>query len=790
MILSENWLREWVSPELDTEALAHLLTMAGLEVDSITPLAEGLSGVVVAEIVSSEQHPGADKLRVCTVKTGKETVQIVCGAPNAAAGLKAPLAQPGGSLPGGTKIKKAKLRGVESQGMLCSGAELALSDDHEGLLPLMADAPIGTPIEEYLDLNDQLIEIGLTPNRADCLSVLGVARDLAVMTDLSLKVSTIEPVAASIDDKIPIEVTSSEKCPRYLGRVIRNVDVSRPTPLTIVERLRRAGIRSIDAVVDVTNYVMLELGQPLHAFDLEALNGGIRVREAESGETITLLDGEERTLEAGTLLIADHGKPLAIAGIMGGEGSGIGSQTRHLFLEAAYFSPELIAGRARQYGLHTDASHRYERGVDPELAYQAMERATALLLECVDGDAGPVVDVTSPSDLPNREPVLLRKDAVRKILGIDVADEEIVRIFTGLGFTIVPGEKCDTWECTAPSWRFDMGREADLIEEIARFVGYNNIPSASLSGATSVGSLPETQLSKAAIKQRLVGRGFSEAITFSFVSPELQQYFDPNLVPVPLQNPISSDLAVMRTSLMPGLVAAAAHNIKRQQSRVKLFETGLRFMSGDTVTQQPMLAMIMCGTRLPEGWSAKAETVDFYDLKGEVEALLGGATGALSFRPTVLAGLHDGQTAEILLNNYAVGVMGRVHPVTAEALDIPSGTYVAELSLAEISQAPVPDFQEISKFPEIRRDIAVIVTRETPAQAVLDCAQRAAGKSLAQALIFDVYEGEGVDPTAKSLAIGLTFRDQSRTLTDDEITASMSQVIESLEEKLGATLRQ
>lgn len=789
MILSENWLREWVNPDLDTEALAHRLTMAGLEVDSITPLAEGLSGVVVAEITAAEQHPDADKLRVCAVNTGAETVQIVCGAPNAAAGLKAPLAQPGGRLPGGIKIKKAKLRGVESQGMLCSGAELGLSDDHDGLLSLAADAPVGTPIEDYLDLDDRLIEIGLTPNRADCLSVLGVARDLAVMTDHPLKVPTIEAVAASIDDSFPIEVISPEKCPRYLGRVIRNVDVTRPTPLAIVERLRRAGIRSIDAVVDITNYVMLELGQPLHAFDLDTLEGGIRVREAESGEKITLLDGEERKLNDGTLLIADHKKPLALAGIMGGEGSGISPQTQHLLLEAAYFAPELIAGRARQYGLHTDASHRYERGVDPELAYQAMERATALLLECVGGDAGSVVDVSSPSNLPHREPVLLRKEAVSTMLGIDVADDEITRIFSGLGFKIVPGDRPDTWECTAPSWRFDMGREADLIEEIARIVGYDNIPVAPLSGAASVNALPETQLSKASIKQRLVGRGFSEAITFSFVSPELQQQFDPELAPVSLQNPISSDLAVMRTSLIPGLVAAASHNVKRQQSRVKLFETGLRFMPGQTVTQEPMMAMIMCGSRLPEAWSAKAEAVDFYDLKGEIEALLGGATEGLSFRPAVVAGLHDGQTADILLSDCAVGVMGRLHPLTARALDMPAATFVAELRLAEISQVSVPSFQEISKFPEIRRDIAVIVSRDTSAQAVLDCAQQSAGEALAQALIFDVYEGEGVDPTAKSLAIGLTFRDQSRTLTDEEISASLSQVIESLREKLGATLR-
>ena len=788
MILSENWLREWVNPDLDTEALARRLTMAGLEVDSITPSAEGLSGVVVAEITAAEQHPDADKLRVCAVNTGSETVQIVCGAPNAAAGLKAPLAQPGGRLPGGIKIKKAKLRGVESQGMLCSGAELGLSDEHDGLLSLAADAPVGSPIEDYLDLDDRLIEIGLTPNRADCLSVLGVARDLAVMIDQPLRVPTINAVAASIDDSFPIEVISPEKCPRYLGRVIRNVDVSRPTPVAIVERLRRAGIRSIDAVVDITNYVMLELGQPLHAFDLDSLEGGIRVREAESGEKIMLLDGEERTLNAGTLLIADHGKPLAMAGIMGGEGSGISPQTQHLLLEAAYFTPELIAGRARQYGLHTDASHRYERGVDPELAHKAMERATALLLECVGGDAaggGCDLGITSA----DRKSVSLRKETVTKCWASTSPTRRLSVFFPAWVLTIVPGETGGTWSCTAPSWRFDMGREADLIEEIARIVGYDNIPVAPLSGAASVGSLPETQLSKASIKQRLVGRGFSEAITFSFVSPELQQRFHPELAPVTLQNPISSDLAVMRTSLMPGLVAAASHNIKRQQSRVKLFETGLLFMHGETVKQEPMMAMLMCGSRLPEVWSAKAEAVDFYDLKGEIQALLCGAAEALSFRPTVVAALHDGQTAEILLNDCVVGVMGRLHPLTAKALDMPGATFVAELSLAEISQVPVPHFQEISKFPEIRRDIAVIVNRETPAQAVLDCAQEAAGEALAQALIFDVYEGGGVDQTAKSLAIGLTFRDQSRTLTDEEITASLSQVIESLGEKLGATLR-
>ena len=789
MILSENWLREWVNPDLDSEALAHCLTMAGLEVDAVTPLAEGLSGVVIAEIVSAEPHPDADKLRVCSVNTGSETVQIVCGAPNASAGLKAPLAQPGATLPGGIKIKKAKLRGIESQGMLCSGAELQLSDDHDGLLALASDAPVGTPIEVYLDLDDRLIEIGLTPNRADCLSILGVARDLAVATGAGFGAPPLEVVTPAITDTFPVEVLASAQCARYLGRVIRNVDISTPTPLYIGERLRRAGIRSIDAVVDITNYVMLELGQPLHAFDLDALEGGIRVRQAESGERITLLDGEERALSDGTLVIADHKKALAMAGIMGGEGSGIGAHTAHLFLEAAFFSPELMAGRARQYGLHTDASHRYERGVDPELAYRAIERATQLLLDCVGGEAGPVTDVSSPADLPVHEPVTVRAAAIQQMLGIDIPAEEVTRIFSGLGFAVEVAADEATWSCTAPSWRFDMGREADLIEEIARIYGYDNIPVEPLRGAGSASAIAESKTPQTLLKQRLIARGFSEAITFSFVSPEQQRLIDPEIDPIALQNPISSDLAVMRTSLIPGLLSAAAHNVNRQQTRVRLFETGLRFLPDESLQQTPMLALLMCGSRLPEGWSAKTEPVDFYDLKGEVEALLGAADQPLTFRPMVRPGLHDGQTAEVRLGEQVIGVMGRLHPNAAKQLDLPDQTFVAELDLTAIADRSIPDYQDISRFPEVRRDLALIVKAETSASDVLDCARAAAGSSLADALIFDVYEGEGVAENEKSLAIGLTFREQSRTLTDEEINLSLSQVVESLGEKLGVKLR-
>ena len=789
MILSENWLREWVNPDLDAEALAHTLTMAGLEVDAVTPLAEGLSGVVVAEIISAEPHPDADKLRVCRVATGSETVQIVCGAPNAAAGLKAPLAQPGAKLPGGIKIKKAKLRGVESQGMLCSGAELNLSEDHDGLLALAADAPVGSPIEDYLDLNDRLIEIGLTPNRADCLSIAGVARDLSVATGAELGAPALAAVPATIDQTLPIEVTASADCPRYLGRIIRDVDVSKPTPLYMVERLRRAGIRSIDAVVDITNYVMLELGQPLHAFDLDALEGGIRVRKAQPDERITLLDGEERALTPDTLVIADHQKALAMAGIMGGEGSGINAETRHLFLEAAFFAPELMAGRARHYGLHTDASHRYERGVDPELAYRAVERATQLFLDCVGGDAGPVLDVTSSENLPQREPVTLRATSIRRMLGIDLASDEVTRIFEGLGFVIEADAQAGTWVCTAPSWRFDMGREADLLEEIARIYGYDNIPVEPVRSAPSVSTPLEAATPQSVIRQRLVARGFNEAITFSFVSPELQELIDPDVQPVALKNPISSDLAVMRTSLIPGLLGAAAHNMNRQQTRVRLFEIGLRFMPGEQLAQTPMLALLLCGRRMPEGWSSSAESVDFFDMKGEIEALLQAADQTLTFRSAVRPGLHDGQTAEVLLGDEVVGIMGRIHPLTASHMNLPEQTLVAELTLFSVIGRALPDYEEISKFPEVRRDIALLVSREIPSAAVLDCAQSSAGPSLADARIFDVYEGDGVAKNEKSLAIGLTFRDQSRTLTDDEISESLSQVVESLGEKLGARLR-
>jgi phenylalanyl-tRNA synthetase beta chain len=789
MIISEQWLREWVNPNLDTQALADQLTMAGLEVDAVTPVAQDFSGVVVAEIVSAEQHPNADKLRVCEVAAGSDTVQIVCGAPNARAGLKAPLAMVGAVLPGDFKIKKAKLRGVESQGMLCAEAELTISDENSGLMELAADAPVGASLREYLGLDDHMIEIGLTPNRADCLSIQGIARDVAVLNGAQMCSPVIEPVAVTCDETLPVEVRNSEKCPRYLGRVIRDVDVTRSTPLWMSERLRRAGVRSIDPVVDVTNYVMLELGQPMHAFDKNVLKGGVVVREAEPGEKLVLLDGSEQTLTEGTLVIADHEKPLAMGGIMGGEHSGVSSETKHLFLESAFFAPQPMAGRARSYGLHTDSSHRYERGVDPELAYKAMERATQLLLDIVGGTAGPVTDVSDAATLPQPATVELRPARIERVLGFAMPGEAVERILTGLGFTV---KAIDTgWQCTAPSWRFDVSQEADLIEELARVHGYNNLPVSRIDATLAMQSQPESRRSLRVVKQSLTARGFYEAITFSFVAPEQQTLFDPALDPVVLKNPISADLAVMRTSLMPGLLKILSHNVNRQQARVRVFESGLRFVPGGNgeLLQKPTIALAITGTRTVEGWSQASERVDFYDLKGEVEQLLAPTSGVVTFEATTRAGLHDGQTAAVSVNGAQVGVLGALHPATAEALDLPAATFVAELDMDAVLACDIPAFDEISRFPEVRRDIAVLVSDALPAADVLAEARSAAGEHLRALNVFDVYAGQGVPEGQKSLAVSLTFRDDERTLDDSEVAQAMAQVVDCLKEKFNAELR-
>jgi phenylalanyl-tRNA synthetase beta chain len=787
MIISEQWLRTWVSPQVTTDALSHKLTMIGLEVDSIAGAAEAFSGVVVAQIIAAEQHPDADKLRVCTVNAGDETVQIVCGAPNARAGLIAPLAKVGAVLPGDFKIKKAKLRGVESQGMLCAGAELTISEDNDGLMELPADAPIGANIREYLSLDDQVIELGLTPNRADCLSVRGIARDVAVAFDETLHETAIAPVESTIADTFPVAIEATAKCPRYLGRVIKNVDLSRPTPDYMRERLERAGLRSIDAAVDVTNYVLLELGQPLHAFDLDQLNGGIVVRECKPDEVLTLLDGTEQALEPGTLVIADHTQPLALAGIMGGADSGVSESTTNLFLESAFFTPELMAGRARSYGLHTDASHRYERGVDFQLQREAMERATQLFIDAVGGEPGPVTEVVSDADLPVNEAVLLREAQIEKLLGIKIDRVEVERILEGLGFWVVGHQQ--GWLCTAPSWRFDMGLEVDLIEELARIIGFDAIPSQPIKANLIPLAVPETARALRLAKNDLVARGYFEAVTFSFVAPELQAHFDPELSPIALKNPISADLAVMRTSLIPGLLKAIAHNASRQQSRVKLFETGLKFMPGEGTEQIPMLAIAVSGLRDLEGWSTDKTAADFFDVKGTVEGLLANLGDRLTFEASVFPGLHDGQSAAILVDGKCVGRIGAVHPSVRKVMGIPANTVVAEVLQSVVNEVAMPAYDDISKYPETRRDLALVADKSAASAEVLSTIRKAAGSLLTKLDLFDVYEGAGLAEGKKSLAIGLTFQDQSRTLDESEVSSAVDQVLDSLKEKLGIELR-
>ncbi|EKT4505905.1 phenylalanine--tRNA ligase subunit beta [Pseudomonas aeruginosa] len=792
MKFSEQWLRGWVNPQVSRDELVARLSMAGLEVDSVTPAAGQFSGIVVGEILATEQHPDADKLRVCQVSSGQETFQVVCGAPNARPGIKIPFAMIGAELPGDFKIKKAKLRGVESFGMLCSAAELQISEENDGLLELAADAPVGEDIRTYLSLDDASIEIGLTPNRGDCLSIAGLARDVSALYDTPVTRPVVPAVAAAHDEVRPVEVSAPAACPRYLGRVIRNVDLSKPTPLWMVERLRRSDVRSIDAAVDITNYVMLELGQPMHAFDLAEINGGIRVRMAEEGEKLVLLDGQEVALRADTLVIADHTRALAIAGVMGGEHSGVNTEkTRDLFLESAFFEPISVAGKARSYGLHTDASHRYERGVDSQLAREAMERATQLLLDIVGGEAGPVVEAVSEQHLPQVAPVTLRAERITQMLGMEMDPAQVEQLLNALELTTTKSGE-GQWTVTVPSHRFDISLEVDLIEELARLYGYNNLPVRYPQARLAPQGKPETRGDLPTLRRLLVARGYQEAITYSFIDPKLFELFSPGVEPLLLANPISSDMAAMRASLWPGLVKALQHNLNRQQDRVRLFESGLRFVGqlGD-LQQQPMIAGVITGSRLPEGWANGRDGVDFFDVKADVEALLGysGALSDFTFSAGKHPALHPGQTAAIERDGKLVGYLGAIHPELAKALGLDRPVFLFELVLGDVVEGRLPKFSELSKFPETRRDLALIAGRDVASSAVLELIRDNAGEWLTDLRLFDVYQGKGIDPDRKSLAVGLTWQHPSRTLNDDEVNTTLQNILTSLEQRLNTTLR-
>lgn len=790
MKFSEQWLREWVNPELSTQQLVDQITMAGLEVDGFEAVAGPFSGVVVGEVVSVEPHPDADKLNLCQVSDGNQTVQVVCGAPNVRSGLKAPFAVVGATLPGDFKIRKAKLRGVESCGMLCSESELQLSENHEGLMELPADAPAGQDLRAYLGLDDTTIDVDLTPNRSDCLSIRGLAREVGVLNEMPVDAPAIEPVPPVHDDKLDVQLGAPEACPRYLGRIIRNVNLKAETPVWMRERLRRCGIRSIDPAVDVTNYVMLELGQPMHAFDLAELKGGIVVRLARPEEKLVLLDGQEVTLTEQTLVIADHEKPVAMGGIMGGEHSGVDRETtKDLFLESAYFDAIAIAGKARSYGLHTESSHRFERGVDYELQHLAMERATRLLLEIVGGEPGEIVEQVSETHLPRVEPVELRAERLAQILGLEIDRTRTEEILTRLGLHI---DKLtpDGWQVHVPSFRPDISQEVDLVEEVGRVFGYNNLPVTEGVGRLSLRPEPEARRPMSRIRDHLVSLGYQEAITYSFVDPRIQRQLDPVNDGIALANPIASDMSVMRTNLWTGLLQAVAHNQNRQQPRIRLFETGLRFIqAGKALRQEPMLAGAVTGNRWPEKWNSPKAAVDFFDVKGELESLFQVLGIQVEFARGTNPALHPGKCAELRLENQTVGWVGALHPGLQKSLDLNGEIYLFELSLNEIRTGYVPTFKELSKFPEVRRDLAILVNKET-AYADVEAVVRAnAGEYLSGLRVFDVYEGDNIGTDKKSLALSLFWQHPERTLNDEEVAGFFSGVVSQLEHSLGATLR-
>ena len=791
MRFSEKWLREWVNPSLSTDELVAQVTMAGLEVDGVEPAAGEFSGVVVAEIVSAEPHPDASKLQLCKVDAGEaEPLQIVCGAANARVGIKVPCAKIGAVLPGDFKIKRAKLRGVESFGMLCAMQELGLEENSDGLMELPLDAPVGADIRDYLALNDQIIEVDLTPNRGDCLGIAGLAREVGVLNKAEVTAVSCGEVTQSITDTFPVEIQAKQQCPRYMGRIIKGVDLSKPTPIWMVERLRRSGIRSIDPVVDVTNYVLLELGQPMHAFDLNRLQGGICVRLANAGEKLTLLDGQEIELTNDSLVIADKEKPLALAGVMGGEDSGVNADTQDLFLESAFFDPIAIAGKARSYGLHTDSSHRFERGVDFELQRNAMERATALLVDIVGGDVGPIIEELSTEQLPHLPSIQLRRDRINRVLGCDIPDMEVEDIMGRLGMDIVSTES--GWHIVPPSYRFDIRIEVDLIEELGRIWGYNNLPTSLPVLEAFAPKREESDVSVSSLKQVLVDRDYQEVITYSFVDKKYIELLTPAQQSVSLANPISSDMSEMRTTLWAGLLKTLSHNINRQQHRVRLFETGLAFLPGDELQQENRMAGLIYGGSSEESWFGKTQPVDFYDLKGDVEALLQltGGGEKYEFEAAQHEALHPGQCAAIKSGNKIVGFVGSLHPSVQKTLDIPQKVFLFELVLSEIQRRSLPQFKELSKYPEVRRDFAVIVDDKISSQAILKNVRDSAGSLLTDLVLFDVYQGDNLEAGKKSIAFGITLQDPNRTLQDEDVNPLVEKMISSLKETFNVTLRE
>ena len=790
MKCSETWLHEWVNTSLNRNDLCNALTMAGLEVEELAPVAAEFNDVVIGEVLNVVKHPEADRLNLCDVNIGtNEPLKIVCGAPNVRKGMKAPLAQIGAVLPDKTVIKAAKIRGVASQGMLCSAVELGMSQDHDGLLELPVDAPVGKALRNYLLLDDFTIDVSITPNRGDCLSVRGLAREVSAITQSTFIPLSIPVVTATCKDEITVKSQAKNDCPHYVGRVIRNVKADAMTPIWIKERLQRSDVRSINPVVDVTNYVMLELGQPMHAFDLSKIQQEIIVRHSHAGEKISLLDGSEQVLDDKTLLIADHKNPLAIAGVMGGMDSGVTLLTKDIFLESAFFTPTIVARQRQHYGLNSDSAYRFERGVDPTIQREAIERATQLILEISGGEAGPVIEVTSKQDLPDSKVISLHASKIAQILGVAISDQEVELIFQSLAMTFKKIK--NGWQVHVPAYRFDLSLPEDLIEEIARLYGYDKIPTREIVASLQANRHEQRDQKWQLARQGLADQGFHEIISYSFVEEKLQNLLDPSSVKLNLLNPITAEMSVMRTSLWPGLINTLVYNKSRQQQRVRLFEVGMCFSQHDSLMQENKIAGLISGLATQEQWGAASREVDFYDLKGHIENVLRlfCTPHDVTFKHENHPALHPGQSAGIYYRNKKIGVIGGLHPSLLQTLDVSGKVFVFEMDLIPVFSTGLPLYHEISKFPEIRRDIAIIVKQTVPAKDIQDRIKYVAGDWLKDVFIFDVYQGKGISPGLKSIALALVWQHPTRTLVDDEVATLMQRVVTELTGQLGAELR-
>ncbi|MCX7194123.1 MAG: phenylalanine--tRNA ligase subunit beta [Proteobacteria bacterium] len=784
MKFSENWLRSWVNPELTSAELGHVLTMAGLEVEALEAVAPAFNNVVVAEVLSVTKHPDADRLNVCQVNVGEaEPLTIVCGAANVAVGIKVPCARIGAVLPGDFKIKQARVRGVSSSGMLCSAVELGLATESDGLWLFHVDAPVGLPVRQYLELDDQLITLKLTPNRSDCSGIKGIAREVAALTGSSYQPIKIVEQPAGFSGQLQVVVEDKADCPLYCGRLVRGVNAAVVTPVWIQRRLERSGLRLINVVVDITNYVMMELGQPMHAFDAATLAGGIMVRRARKDETLTLLGGQAVVLDEEVLVIADDARVLALAGIMGGAGSGVETTTQDVFLEAAFFDPDAIAGRARRFGLATDSSFRFERGVDFAATREALERATQLLLAICGGKSGDISEVAG--QMPARTAITLRTSRVARVLGIALECGQIAELLNRLQFDFVMDG--DLFSVVPPSFRFDLSIESDLIEEVARLHGYDAIPALAPRAALTMLPYSESQRPLARIRQVMVARDYQEIVSYAFVEEQLEIDLCGNDHPIALQNPIASNMAVMRSSLIGGLVGALRFNLNRKQPRVRLFETGACFSKvGAEYIQTQRLSGIAYGSILPEQWGAAAKPVDFYDVKADLEALF--SPLALRFVAASHPALHPGRSARVVIGEKVVGWIGELHPHWQQQYDMAQSATWFEVELDALTQTSVPRLCEIAKFLPVRRDLAVLVDESVSAQTLMDAMLSAKAAHVQEVVLFDVYRGRGVESGKKSLAFRVSLQDTQKTLTDTEIEPCIALLVDVLN-KQGAQLR-